>query len=59
MTCSLTLFTKQISIGGVEMNAVRISYTGELGWELYMDKSGMRQVYQELMEKGKAAKDQL
>ena len=33
--------------------AVRISYTGELGWELYMHKPGMRTVYKKLMESGK------
>ena len=42
----------QVYIGGCEVLAVQISYTGELGWELYMHKPGARAVYKELIEKG-------
>ena len=32
--------------------AVRISYTGELGWEIYMAKDKMKPIYKSLLEKG-------
>ena len=43
----------QVEIGGQECLAVRISYTGELGWEIYMPRDKMKPVYNTLMEKGK------
>ncbi len=36
--------------------AVRISYTGELGWEIYIPIDKMKPVYQTLMQKGKPNK---
>lgn len=27
--------TKEISVGGIPVTAMRLSYVGELGWELY------------------------
>jgi len=45
-------FHLQIQIGGVECLAVRISYTGELGWEIYIPMDKMKQVYQEIILKG-------
>ena len=42
----------QCTIGGVDCLAVRISYTGELGWELYMPRDLMKPVYQTLMNNG-------
>ena len=32
--------------------AVRISYTGELGWEFYMPRDQMKPVYDVLMSSG-------
>ena len=48
------LDAKTISIGGIECLAVRISYTGELGWELYMPRDQMKPVYSALLEAGKS-----
>ncbi|KAG1937093.1 dimethylglycine dehydrogenase, mitochondrial [Pimephales promelas] len=43
---------RSLQLAGVPVRAIRISYTGELGWELYMDMRNMRSVYQALMEAG-------
>ena len=43
----------QVDIAGVECLAIRISYTGELGWEIYMPINSMKKVYKALMTKGK------
>ncbi|KAI3362104.1 hypothetical protein L3Q82_012430 [Scortum barcoo] len=47
------LHCKSIKLAGVPVRAIRISYTGELGWELYIDQNNMAAVYQALMEAGK------
>uniref|UniRef100_A0A3P8W8B8 Dimethylglycine dehydrogenase n=1 Tax=Cynoglossus semilaevis TaxID=244447 RepID=A0A3P8W8B8_CYNSE len=44
---------KSITLAGVPVRAIRISYTGELGWELYIDQKNMAAVYQAMMEAGK------
>ncbi|XP_068608596.1 dimethylglycine dehydrogenase, mitochondrial [Brachionichthys hirsutus] len=44
---------KTIKLAGIPVRAIRISYTGELGWELYMDQSNMAAVYRAMMEAGK------
>ncbi|XP_048021396.1 dimethylglycine dehydrogenase, mitochondrial [Megalobrama amblycephala] len=46
------LHCRSIQLAGVPVRAIRISYTGELGWELYMDMKNMSAVYQALMEAG-------
>ncbi|KAG7477042.1 hypothetical protein MATL_G00089150 [Megalops atlanticus] len=46
------LHCKSIKVAGVPLRAIRISYTGELGWELYMDMKDMAAVYQAVMEAG-------
>ncbi len=44
------LSTKEISVAGVEgVRAMRVTYTGELGWELHVPIAGMLDVYQALM----------
>jgi hypothetical protein len=48
----MSLFQFQVKIGGEECLAVRISYTGELGWEIYMAKDKMKPVYKSLLENG-------
>lgn len=47
------LHCKTIRLAGEEVRATRISYTGELGWELYMDQNKMAAVYEALMEAGR------
>ncbi|XP_073791697.1 dimethylglycine dehydrogenase, mitochondrial [Danio rerio] len=44
---------RTIELAGATVQAIRISYTGELGWELYMDMRNMSAVYQALMEAGR------
>ncbi|KAJ8286966.1 hypothetical protein GJAV_G00045430 [Gymnothorax javanicus] len=46
------LHCKSIKLAGVSLRAIRISYTGELGWELYIDNKDMAAVYQAIMEAG-------
>ena len=40
------LDAKQIKIGGQSVHAVRITYTGELGWELYIPRQSVSAVYE-------------
>uniref|UniRef100_A0A9J8AEG8 Dimethylglycine dehydrogenase n=1 Tax=Cyprinus carpio carpio TaxID=630221 RepID=A0A9J8AEG8_CYPCA len=47
------LHCRSMQLAGVPLRAIRISYTGELGWELYMDMQNMSTVYQALMEAGR------
>uniref|UniRef100_A0A8B9JIJ2 Dimethylglycine dehydrogenase n=1 Tax=Astyanax mexicanus TaxID=7994 RepID=A0A8B9JIJ2_ASTMX len=46
------LHCKSIQLAGVKLRAIRISYTGELGWELYVDMPQLAAVYQAIMEAG-------
>lgn len=43
---------KDVQIDGVNVRALRISYTGELGWELYMDINDTVKVYNKILEAG-------
>ena len=45
------LDARQAEIGGVSCLAIRISYTGELGWELYPAIKDMGSVYREIRDK--------
>jgi len=47
------LDAKNCQIGDVDCLAVRISYTGELGWEFYMPINQMKSVYDSLMDSGR------
>ncbi|KAL2099803.1 hypothetical protein ACEWY4_004197 [Coilia grayii] len=47
------LHCKNIKLAGVNLRAIRISYTGELGWELYIDMPNVATVYKAIMEAGK------
>ncbi|XP_034048900.1 dimethylglycine dehydrogenase, mitochondrial [Thalassophryne amazonica] len=47
------LHCKSIQLAGIPLRAIRISYTGELGWELYIDQKNMATVYNAIMEAGK------
>jgi glycine cleavage system aminomethyltransferase T/glycine/D-amino acid oxidase-like deaminating enzyme len=44
---------QEIFVGAAPVRAYRISYVGELGWELYMPLSYQRHVYQRLMDAGR------
>nr|CAD7424984.1 unnamed protein product [Timema monikensis] len=46
------LSARKIVLGGVLVTALRISYTGELGWELYCDQQNLLKLYNRLMEAG-------
>ena len=47
------LSAQQIAVAGVEgVRALRVTYTGELGWELHVPMSGMRAVYDALVATG-------
>ncbi len=43
---------QEILVGAAPVRAYRVSYVGELGWELYMPPEYQRQVYQLLMDAG-------
>ncbi|EDO40332.1 predicted protein [Nematostella vectensis] len=46
------LNVKDIEMAGVPVRAIRISYTGELGWELYCSKEHTLKLYNAIMEAG-------
>merc|ERR1711970_1062900 len=46
------LQARQVKIGGAECLAIRISYTGELGWEIYPKMSDMSAVYSSIISAG-------
>ncbi|KAK0140890.1 Dimethylglycine dehydrogenase, mitochondrial [Merluccius polli] len=46
------LHCKNIKLAGIPTQAIRISYTGELGWELYIEQKDMAAVYQAIMAAG-------
>lgn len=46
------LATKAVNVAGINVKAMRISYTGELGWELYHDKTDTLKLYQALLLAG-------
>jgi 4-methylaminobutanoate oxidase (formaldehyde-forming) len=44
---------RSIEINGHSVLALRITYVGELGWELHMPRSAAKSVYEALMDAGK------
>ncbi|XP_064474699.1 dimethylglycine dehydrogenase, mitochondrial-like isoform X2 [Ornithodoros turicata] len=46
------LHARKMSIAEVPVTALRISYTGELGWELYHDRKDTSKLYNALLEAG-------
>lgn len=44
---------KEVTLAGVEMLAMRLSYTGELGWELYHPCTHSAKLYEALLDAGK------
>ncbi|MDA0701632.1 MAG: FAD-dependent oxidoreductase [Proteobacteria bacterium] len=47
------LRAKAIKAAGVKLRALRVSYVGELGWELHVPMAGMARVYDALWQAGK------
>ncbi len=47
------LTLRDIKFDGLPVKAARLSYTGELGWELYMEYEIALKVYRKLLEAGK------
>jgi sarcosine dehydrogenase len=43
---------RELMVAGVELRALRITYVGELGFELYVPSAGLEQVYAALMRAG-------
>lgn len=43
---------KEVSLAGVETLALRLSYTGELGWELYHPRAQSATLYEALLDAG-------
>ena len=46
------LTAQEITVAGVELTALRVSYVGELGWELHMKLEDMPAVYEALVAAG-------
>ena len=44
---------QEISVAGVPVRALRVSYVGELGWELHHPMAQMEKLYDALMDAGK------
>lgn len=44
---------REIEVAGVSLRALRITYVGELGWELYVPIAQIGEVFESLMEAGK------
>ncbi|MHA1152802.1 MAG: GcvT family protein, partial [Alphaproteobacteria bacterium] len=43
---------REIAIGGAKLQALRLTYVGELGWELHVPAKHARAVYREIMAAG-------
>ena len=52
-TSSCSFFFKVIKISGHEVRALRLSFVGELGWELHIPNDCALHVYKAVMEAGK------
>ena len=46
--------SKKIELAGVEVLALRVSFTGDLGWELHCDTKDQERLYTALIEAGKS-----
>ncbi len=45
--------SKRITIDGIDAIAIRVSFTGDLGWELYVSEDKQLELYDKLLEAGK------
>ncbi|CAN8005617.1 unnamed protein product, partial [Ixodes hexagonus] len=48
------LHVREMSVAGTPVTALRISYTGELGWELYHERTKTSELYEALLKAGQA-----
>ena len=48
----MLLFSHMISVIMLQVRAIRVSFVGELGWELHVPKESCSAVYRALMEEG-------
>ena len=46
--------SKRITIAGIDAIAIRVSFTGDLGWELYVPEGKQLELYDALLNAGKA-----
>jgi len=46
--------SRRVEIAGVACLAIRVSFTGDLGWELHCDESDQQRLYAALIEAGRA-----
>lgn len=44
--------SKQIAVAGINAIAIRVSFTGDLGWELYVAEADQLKLYKALLEAG-------
>lgn len=44
--------SKQMTVAGIKTLALRVSFTGDLGWELYVDEADQVALYRALLEQG-------
>ncbi|NOX74118.1 MAG: FAD-dependent oxidoreductase [Alphaproteobacteria bacterium] len=42
----------RITVAGIEAVAIRVSFTGDLGWEVYVDEAEQVKLYEALLESG-------
>lgn len=45
--------SRRMTIAGVEAIVIRVSFTGDLGWELYVEEADQVKLYSALMDNGK------
>jgi dimethylglycine dehydrogenase len=45
--------SKRIELAGIEVTALRVSFTGDLGWEVHCKTEDQKPLYQALIEAGK------
>jgi len=45
---------RQLSVAGIELTAMRVSYVGELGWELHLPSSDLLKLYSEISKAGES-----
>ena len=48
----IPLTARILTIVGVKVRALRVTYVGELGWELHVPRAGMEKVFDALMKAG-------
>ena len=45
--------SKQIQVAGIDVLAMRVSFTGDLGWEMHTDEANQVELYEALLAAGK------